>query len=339
MAQEVLTGTESVEELQRLLDVFNNRIRLIDEKKATTKPEIYQKVRGEYEAKLLEIQVLLEEKGTELEGSLNQAMADRDSLQPQVQQITAALDELELRAVIGEVTEEEKASQAQVYLDQKSDIEAKLSSLDEKIAQLSALVNKGQPSQAPAPVPTPAPAVQPAATAVPPRPQPPKPVSVPAAVPVQPAPKPAPVPQPPARPVPAAPPEPKPMPPAPLPSPSPAPEPPPTPAQATPAPLKAATNELEELEKQFASILGSSFGETPAPPSPAMEEVLPKTEAFMEPEPEPAAPPAAEAAEEESHEGELKCPKCGAYNRADNWYCEKCGNELLSAQDLFGGGK
>jgi hypothetical protein len=98
------------------------------------------------------------------------------------------------------------------------------------------------------------------------------------------------------------------------------------------------TSELEELEKQFASILGSSFGETPAPPSPAMEEVLPKTEAFMEPEPEPAAPPA-DAAEEESHEGELKCPKCGAYNRADNWYCEKCGNELLSAQDLFGGGK
>jgi len=109
---------------------------------------------------------------------------------------------------------------------------------------------------------------------------------------------------------------------------------------------------MAELEKQFASILGSSFGETPAQPAPAMEEVMPRAPeppafdmtpefpaALQSPE-EPVAEAAPEApAEEESHEGELKCPKCAAYNRADNWYCEKCGNELLSAQDLFGGGK
>lgn len=100
---------------------------------------------------------------------------------------------------------------------------------------------------------------------------------------------------------------------------------------------------MEELEKQFASILGSSFGETPAQPAPAMEEVMPRAQeppAFdMTPEFPAALQTPEEPAEEESHEGELKCPKCAAYNRADNWYCEKCGNELLSAQDLFGGGK
>jgi len=116
--------------------------------------------------------------------------------------------------------------------------------------------------------------------------------------------------------------------------------------------LQPPLNEMAELEKQFASILGSSFGDAPAQPAPAMEEVMPRapeTPAFdMTPEfpaalqtpEEPVAEAVPEApAEEESHEGELKCPKCAAYNRADNWYCEKCGNELLSAQDLFGGGK
>ena len=126
----------------------------------------------------------------------------------------------------------------------------------------------------------------------------------------------------------------------------------PEPIQEMPEALQPPVNEMEELEKQFASILGSSFGEAPAQPAPAMEEVMPRAPepaAFdMTPEFPPALQtpeePVAEAvpeppAEEESHEGELKCPKCAAYNRADNWYCEKCGNELLSAQDLFGGGK
>ncbi|MDI6740030.1 MAG: hypothetical protein QME74_06665 [Candidatus Edwardsbacteria bacterium] len=70
----------------------------------------------------------------------------------------------------------------------------------------------------------------------------------------------------------------------------------------------------------------------------AMEEVFTPQipdmagEAAAEPTDEPAA-------NGESHEGELKCPKCAAFNRADNWYCEKCGNELLNAADLLGGAK
>jgi hypothetical protein len=116
--------------------------------------------------------------------------------------------------------------------------------------------------------------------------------------------------------------------------------------------IQPPVNEMEELEKQFASILGSSFDEAPAAPAPGMEEVMPRMQekapvkapaelpAVLQAPEEPAAEAAPEPpAEEESHEGELKCPKCAAYNRADNWYCEKCGNELLSAQDLFGGGK
>ncbi|MBI4725683.1 hypothetical protein HY768_00400 [candidate division TA06 bacterium] len=342
MAQEVLTGNEGIEELQKLYDVFTNRIRLIDEKKANTKPEIYQKVRNEYEAKLLEVQVLLEEKGAGLEDALNQALAEKDQILPQLQQVSNTLEELELRMVIGEVTEEEKAAQEQALLAQKTEMENNAAALNQKIEKLNTFV-KGKTTQS-APIP-PAPPVKFAASA----PVPPKPV-VPPAAPVHPAPKPPVPPAPRPAPVAVPPPVAKPVPPAPPVMPAP-PEPvPPAPA---PAPelsevLQPPVNEMDELEKQFASILGSSFSEAPAQPAPAMEEVMPR------PQPTPTfeVPPAMQApevpvtaavpetsAEEESHKGELKCPKCAAYNRADNWYCEKCGNELLNAQDLFGGGK
>ena len=349
MAQEVLTGNESIEELQKLYDVFTNRIRLIDEKKANTKPEIYQKVRNEYEAKLLEVQVLLEEKGAGLEEALNQALAEKDQILPQLQQVSNTLEELELRVIIGEVTEEEKATQEQALLARKAEMENNAAALNEKIQKLNTFV-KGKPAQpaaapAPAYVP-PAPPAQPSPVPVPP----PKPAVHPAApvhpAPIPPAPRPipdaAPPPLPPARPVPVAPPVMQ-APPEPVPA-------PPQPVQKLPEALQPPVNEMEELEKQFASILGSSFGEAPSQPASAMEEVMPKAQVPPVFETPPELPPvlqsqeepvaASEAqAEEESHEGELKCPKCSAYNRADNWYCEKCGNELLSAQDLFGGGK
>ena len=343
MAQEVLTGNESIEELQKLYDVFTNRIRLIDEKKANTKPEIYQKVRNEYDAKLLELQVLLEEKGAGLEEALNQALAEKEQIIPHLTEVANTLEELELRAVIGEVTEEEKAAQVQVLLSQKAEMENNAAALNEKIQKLNSFVKPKVPHPAATPH---APSVMPAATI----PAPVRPVA--AAAPPHPAPQPtvprpvpvAPHPQPPSRPVPPPPPVMQ-VPPPPVPT---APEPVPE----LPEALQPPVNEMAELEKQFASILGSSFGETQAQPAPAMEEVMPRTPeppafnmtpefpaALQSPE-EPVAEAAPETpAEEESHEGELKCPKCAAYNRADNWYCEKCGNELLSAQDLFGGGK
>jgi len=319
MAQEVLTGNESIEELQKLYDVFTNRIRLIDEKRANTKPEIYQKVRNEYEAKLLELQVLLEEKGAGLEDALNQALTEKDQILPQLQEVSNTLEELELRVVIGEVTEEEKAAQEQALLTQKTEMENNAAALNEKIQKLNSLVKGKAPKAQEAPPVAPAPPVVSAAPVAPPHP----------ATPVPPVPKPG-------RPSPAAP----------------ALVPAPAPVQKMPEAIQPSVNEMEELEKQFASILESSFAEAPAAPAPVMKEVMPRMQgkasvkvptglpkALQTPE-EPATKTAPEPpAEEESHEGELKCPKCAAYNRADNWYCEKCGNELLSAQDLFGGDK
>ncbi|MDQ7798496.1 MAG: zinc finger Ran-binding domain-containing protein [Candidatus Edwardsbacteria bacterium] len=292
MAVENITGNESIEELQRLTEVFNKRIRLLDEKKAATKPEIFQKVRGEYEAKLLELQVLLEEKGAGMQEALDAALAEQAGLLAREKEIRTEMEELELRAAIGEVEDADYARKSEAHNSETEAIVAKLQELTEKIDNYQALVG-GKTAQPAAPVASLPPAAPP-----PPRVIAPKPASPPP---------------------PAAP--------APEPAPPPAPEP-----EAQPAPA-VQRSELDDLEKQFASILGANFGQE----QPAAEPTAPLPEPIQIEENLSFQPKAEDAPVEDSHEGELTCPKCGAFNRADNWYCEKCGNELINATDLLGG--
>jgi len=319
MAVENITGNESIEELQHLMEVFEKRIKLLDDKKAATKPEIFQKVRGEYEAKLLEIQVLLEEKGAGMQEALDAALAEQGTLLAREKEIRNETEELELRAAIGEVEDNVYAQKTEAYNQELEAIVAKLQELAEKIDKYQALVGgktvvsevpePPQPVVAPAPKPAPVPKPEPPAVPKPPKPEPPKATAVPKPAPI--APPPAPKPEPVAI-----------QPSIPEPAPSAAPEPNP----------EAQRSELDELEKQFASILGSTFGQTPETAAPLPEPVSMEEPVAAEPEPVIEDIPL-----EESHEGELKCPKCGAFNRADNWYCEKCGNELINATDLLGG--
>jgi len=283
MAVENITGNESIEELQRLTEVFNKRIRLLDEKKAATKPEIFQKVRGEYEAKLLELQVLLEEKGVGMQEALDSALAEQAGLLAREKEIRTEMEELELRAAIGEVEDADYAQKSEAHNSENEAIVTKLQELTEKIDNYRALIG-GKTAEPVAPVASQPPAM----------PKPPQAVAS----------KPAPVPPPPA--------------PTPEPTPPPAPE--------------VQRSELDDLEKQFASILGSNFGQE----QPAAEPIAPIPEPIQIEENISFEPKVEDAATEESHEGELKCPKCGAFNRADNWYCEKCGNELINATDLLG---
>ena len=385
MAIDNITGNESVEELQQLYALFENRIRILDGKKSFTKPEIYQKVRAEYEAKLFELQMLLEEKGAGMQEALDAAIAERDQLVARTHQIKDQIEEMELRAVIGEIDDNTYAAKQQEMQDESAAIDGQLQELSARIENYQRLVGgQAQPAAEPAveiplaaepepepqPEPQPAvmppqPVVQPAAPprpvpqpAVPPRPAAPAPVAAPRPVPVQ---------QPAAQPAMPAPAAPRPVMPVPVrpPVPPPAVEPQPVapvrPAviqpQPVPRPVPAAaavseehtaptSPEMDALEKQFASILSSTMADSAALEKPSMEEVFaPQMPDVVEqpavPLPEALAqePAAEEAVVEDNHEGELKCPKCGAFNRADNWYCEKCGNELLNAADLLGGSK
>ncbi len=336
MAIDNLTGNESVEELQQLYAVAENRLRILDEKRSYTKPEIYQKVRAEYEAKVFELRVLLEEKGAGLQQSLDAAVAESDAMVARHHQLADELEELELRAAIGEVDDDSYAARQRELQQEMSGIDAALEELSAKIENYRQLIDsQGAPPQTePAQPPAPVAAVPPPPAA--PRPAPAKPATP--AVPSRPV---VPVPQP-LRPA-AHPPAPEAARPAPQPAavqaPRPAPK-PPDPTAPVPEPITdpaAPTAEMEELERQFASILSSTIAEPPQDVKPSIGEVFAPAPAAAAPESAPEADPG--PVESESHEGELKCPKCQAFNRADNWYCEKCGNELLNANDLLGGTK
>jgi len=343
MATETITGNESLEELQRLLEIMQKRLTIIEEKKSQTRPEIYAKVRAEYVANIEKIQNLMLEKGADLEEALNQAVVDRDTLNARKQELRDILDEMELRLAIGEIDEATKAQQSQEHLEEMEEIEGKLASLEEKINNYQKLMQaSARPVKAPAqtaaikqPVPpTMAPPVKPqtiAAAGPKPEPRPTPPPMAPPAPPQPVMPKPQPKPA-------ASIPEPAtkisglaPRPQGPIPKPGPKPQAPSAPApvvQTTPEPMAPAApaNEIDELEKQFASILGESLGQASGAEAQTMpDQTMPQI-----------AEPNLEEPSEESHEGEIKCPKCGSFNRADNWYCEKCGNELISAQDLLG---
>ncbi len=339
MAIENLTGNETLEELQSLLEAFQKRLAILDEKKSLTRPEIYSKVRAEYDGKIQEIHELMLQKGADLEEALNQAEVDQDTLNIRKQELKDILDEMDLRLAIGEIDEETKARETQEHVEEMAEIDGKLEALDQKIANYRKMM-AAQPKPIPKPATAPPPEPPRPAPAAPrqtaPQPQPrlaPAPKQTPAQ-PIEPqqvapyhAPTPAPQPRPAPRPAPEMHPvaettlKPSPKPQAPSPTPKPAPVQQPEPAPVAPA-AEAVPNEIDELEKQFASLLGESLATpTAAKPAEAVEIV---------------ASAAAEEPTEESHEGELKCPKCGSFNRADNWYCEKCGNELISAQDLLG---
>lgn len=349
MAIENITGNESVEELQQLYTLAENRLRMLDEKRSYTKPEIYQKVRAEYEAKLFELRVLLEEKGAGLQEALDAALAEKGTIVARHHQIGDELEELELRAVIGEVDESTFAAKQQALQGEMAGIDATIEELTARIDHYQQLLG-GQAAPEPA-----AEAEAPAAEPAPEKPAP----AMPAAPPPRPMPRPAPpaqsapAPRPVAAPIPAQAQEPAMTPIRPAPQPvmpprppaavAPRPAPPAQPAPAAPEPTAKSQEppsspEMDELEKQFANILSSTMADSGPVEKPSMEEVF--AQGTPSAAPEPAAEPEPEPpADEESHEGELKCPKCAAFNRADNWYCEKCGNELLSATDLLGGTK
>ncbi|MDI6741045.1 MAG: hypothetical protein QME74_11875, partial [Candidatus Edwardsbacteria bacterium] len=149
MAIENITGNESVEDIQKLYALVENRLRILDEKRSYTKPEIYQKVRSEYEAKLFEIQVLLEEKGAGLQEALDAAAAEREALAARRRQLKDELEELELRAVIGEVNEASFAGKQQALQEEMSGIDAKAEELTGRIEQYQHMIG-GQAALQPA---------------------------------------------------------------------------------------------------------------------------------------------------------------------------------------------
>ena len=136
-------------------------------------------------------------------------------------------------------------------------------------------------------------------------------------------------------------------PPAPAPEPKPEPKPEPVKAEAPKAapaePARRDSGRVEFVapdakakppadELEFLRATVGEAAEAPVPPAPAAKPAKSEKKAKAEPiaaPTEPAEPVAELPSPRSSSENRtLKCPECGTMNRATEWYCERCGNEL-----------
>lgn len=205
-----------VSEIQRLhkeMSELKLRLQKLEDKKGAAKPEIVEKVRKDYQFKLEQVESTLESKSSGLKSELERLQTERKDVLSEKSKIDDAMEELELRHLVGEFADELKGSLETAKVDELDKIISRIKTLEEKIATVSQLLN---------------------------------------------------------------------------------PEAPPPTFEKIKVPEKQSPREVKE------PVISNG--------------------------------PHPESLQEGQDTGTIKCPTCGTSNRHDNWYCEKCGRELLGVQ-------
>jgi len=94
--------------------------------------------------------------------------------------------------------------------------------------------------------------------------------------------------------------------------------------------LNGILSSIKEIEEKISTISQLLNPEAPPPTFEKHEGPVKKVKA--PPEEPKEKEEGSVSVEEASTDKTLKCPTCGTPNRHDNWYCEKCGRELLGVQ-------
>lgn len=207
------TDVSEIQHLHKERSELKLRLQKLEDKKGAAKPEIVEKVRKDYKVKLEQVESALESKSSGLKSELERLQAERKDVLGEKAKIDDAMEELELRHLVGEFADELKGSLETAKVDELDKIVLRIRTLEDKIATVSQMLNPEAPPPA--------------------------------------------------------------------------------------------------------------FEKIKVPEKPAQRGVQ---------EPVIAREPPSELLQEGQDTGTIKCPTCGTSNRHDNWYCEKCGRELLGVQ-------
>ena len=295
--------TDAMTALRALLDErqrYEGWIAALDARRDAAATHVYERVRGDYLVRLDSVVQRLAERSEQLRATIDTLSARREELLRHEGERSEARQEAELRAVVGEYSQAEWDKlrddadlEIAVLQEERTAVERELAEL-QSIMQLTAAA--------------------PAATPEPPAPAPVESVVEETAAPIAATPAPAPA------------------------ADSDAPsiddfvaDWPLThvdaPANATAAPAPTPKPAASATPSPFAPPLAAAS----PPPPPAASRATPM---FTPPRPEPAVPATASLAPDpdvrREQEKTLKCPECGAYNYATEWYCERCGGELAT---------
>lgn len=122
------------------------RLQKLEEKRSAAKPEIVDKVRKDYQTKLDQVEASLTEKSSGLKAQLDRLEAERNSVLEEKSKIDDALEEVELRHLVGEFAGELKESLEEAKKTELTTIVTRLEELESKISTITQLLN---PDEAP----------------------------------------------------------------------------------------------------------------------------------------------------------------------------------------------
>jgi hypothetical protein len=151
--------TKETKELMEQRATLLSRISRIEDLKETVKPEIYQKVRSEYDKQLGELNEKLKSSTEFIQTELNEIEAEKKTLLSKKKVYDDELEEADFRHSIGELTTEDVEGLKSRNQQELSALENRLQEIEGKIKSLHEMMGGEAPVEAPpaAPVTTDAP--------------------------------------------------------------------------------------------------------------------------------------------------------------------------------------
>ncbi len=291
MSEKEPVSLEALNGLLKERQRYEEWLAALEAKRVNTSDSVYQRVQGDYQARLRDVSAKLAERAGELKASIDTLRAKLDEILRQETQQRDARQEAELRAAVGEYTAKQWKEIGGAWDNELSRLTKDKGALDAQLKDLVrvfTLTVKESPAESRVTAQAPIGDSVPDASRTPISPVVPRPA----------------VPEPPTL-----------NPPARVEQPV---------ASSSPGSAPASANRARSPFDQFPVLRpqggGSSGGSTSPSPGPSAAIATP-----------PSVPQTGRPNDPRSEQHKtLKCPECGAANYPTEWYCERCGGELAT---------